>query len=205
MLDRRILDLAHGLLESVAGKLVTQGIKADHVSWLGFLLGLAAVPLIALHHEFWAIACILLNRLADGIDGSIARLTRPTDRGAFLDIALDFLFYSSIPLAFALANPQQNGLAAAVLIYAFVGTGSAFLAFAIIAAKRKLPNTDYPEKGFYYLGGLTEATETILAFILMCLLPDHFPLLAYGFAALCALTTITRIAAGMKIFKDTKG
>ena len=118
MLDRRILDLAHGLLESVAGKLVTQGIKADHVSWLGFSLGLAAVPLITLHQEFWAIACILLNRLADGIDGSIARLTRPTDRGAFLDIALDFLFYSSIPLAFALANPQQNGLAAAVLIYA---------------------------------------------------------------------------------------
>ena len=195
MLDRRILDLAHGLLESVAGKLVTQGIKADHVSWLGFSLGLAAVPLITLHQEFWAIACILLNRLADGIDGSIARLTRPTDRGAFLDIALDFLFYSSIPLAFALAYPQQNGLAAAVLIYAFVGTGSAFLAFAIIAAKQ----------GFYYLGGLTEATETILAFILMCLLPDHSPLLAYGFAALCALTTITRIAAGMKIFKDTKG
>lgn len=203
MLDRRILDLAHGLLESVAGKLVTQGIKADHVSWLGFSLGLAAVPLITLHQEFWAIACILLNRLADGIDGSIALKTRPTDRGAFLDIALDFLFYSSIPLAFALANPQQNGLAAAVLIYAFVGTGSAFLAFAIIAAS-KLPNTDYPEKGFYYLGGLTEATETILAFILMCLLPDHF-LLAYGSAALCALTTITRIAAGMKIFKDIKG
>ena len=175
MLDRRILDLAHGLLESVAGKLVTQGIKADHVSWLGFSLGLAAVPLITLHQEFWAIACILLNRLADGIDGSIARLTLPTDRSAFMDIALDFLFYSSIPLAFALANPQQNGLAAAVLIYAFVGTGSAFLAFAIIAAKRKLPNTDYPEKGFYYLGGLTEATETILAFILMCLLPDHSP------------------------------
>ena len=205
MLDRRILDLAHGLLESVAGKLVTQGIKADHVSWLGFSLGLAAVPLITLHQEFWAIACILLNRLADGIDGSIARLTRPTDRGAFLDIALDFLFYSSIPLAFALANPQQNGLAAAVLIYAFVGTGSAFLAFAIIAAKRKLPKHGLSRKRLLLPWRPYGSHRNHFGIYSHVPASRPFPLLAYGFAALCALTTITRIAAGMKIFKDTKG
>jgi hypothetical protein len=38
----------------------------------------------------------------------VARLTTPTDRGAFLDITLDFLFYASVPLAFALADPARQ-------------------------------------------------------------------------------------------------
>jgi phosphatidylglycerophosphate synthase len=202
MLDRCVLDLSRGALNAVARKLVTRGVKADTVTWLGFLLGLAAVPLIALHHPAWAALFIAANRLFDGLDGSIARLTQPTDRGAFLDIALDFLFYSSIPLAFALADPAGNGLAAAILIYAFVGTGSTFLAFAVIAAKRKLASAVYPNKGFYYLGGMTEATETILIFLAMCFFPAWFVPLAYTFAALCVLTTITRVVAGLKMFAD---
>ena len=101
------------------------------------------------------------------------------------------------------ADPVANGLPAAVLIYSFVGTGSTFLAFAIIAAKRKLASEDYPNKGFYYLGGLTEATETIAVFLAMCLSPSWFPVLAYSFAALCALTTATRILAGMRMFRST--
>ena len=205
MLDRKVLDLSRTVLLSLAQKLSAHRIRADQVSWLGFALGLCAVPLIALQHELWAIVFILLNRLADGIDGSIARITAPTDRGAFLDIALDFLFYSAVPLAFALANPQQNALAAATLIYAFVGTGSSFLAFAVIAAKRNISSSEHPGKGFFYLGGLTEATETILLFIAMCLLPQHFKTLAYAFAALCAITTITRITAGIRAFKEPTG
>jgi phosphatidylglycerophosphate synthase len=60
----------------------------------------------------------------------VARLSCPTDRGAFLDIALDFVFYALVPLGFALADPAANALPAAVLIAAFVGTGSSFLAFS---------------------------------------------------------------------------
>ncbi len=202
MFDRRVLALSRGVLHTLASRLVARGIRADQVTWLGFVLGLGAVPLIALQHADWAILCIVLNRLADGLDGTMARLTQATDRGAFLDISLDFLFYSAIPLAFALADPSRNGLAAAVLIYAFVGTGSTFLAFAVIAAKRGLASAAYPNKGFHYLGGLTEASETITVFLAMCLVPAWFPVLAYVFAALCALTTVTRIVAGVKAFRS---
>jgi len=131
----------------------------------------------------------------------VARLTRPTDRGAFLDIALDFLFYASIPLAFAVADPTANALAAAVLLAAFVGTGSSFLAFAVLAERRGLTSDDYPQKGIYYLGGLTEATETLLCFVLMCLWPQHFALWAYGFAMLCLLTTVTRLFGGWRALR----
>jgi len=201
MFDRRVLELSRGFLSALAARLAARGIRADHVSWFGFVAGLVAVPLIALQQSFWAILPILVNRLFDGVDGALARRVGATDRGAFLDIALDFLFYSSIPLAFAIADPTANALPAAVLIYAFVGTGSTFLAFAIIAAKRGLAGTAYPDKGFYYLGGLTEATETIAVFAAMCLLPAWFAPLSYAFAALCCMTTITRIAAGISIFR----
>lgn len=205
MLDRALNDRLQRPIQALARWLAGQGVRADHLTWAGFAVGLLAVPLIASGHPRWALLAMALNRLADGLDGTLARLTAPTDRGAFLDITLDFLFYASIPLAFALANPAANGLAAAVLLFAFMGTASSFLAFAVLAARRGLTSTAYPRKGFYYLGGLTEATETLAVFTLMCLVPAWFVPLALGFAALCALTTVTRVVAGWQAFGPGEG
>jgi len=204
MLDRFLNAALQRPLQRIATGLVALGLRANQMTWAGFAVGLTAIPLIALGYADWALLSIGLNRLADGLDGAMARLTRPTDLGAFLDISLDFLFYASIPLAFVLADPAGNGLAGAVLIYSFIGTGCTFLAFAVLAAKRGTTSAAYPAKGFYYLGGLTESTETMVVFVLMCLLPQRFGVLAFGFAGLCALTTVTRIAAGMTVFKSEK-
>ena len=146
------------------------------------------------------VVAILASRLCDALDGAIARETRVTDAGGFLDIALDFIFYAAIPLGFAVADPGRNALAAATLLAAFVGTMASFLAFAVLAAKRGLNNLAYPDKSFYFLGGLTEATETLGFFIAMCVWPQHFAWLAYSFSAMCLLTTGTRIWWGWKTF-----
>lgn len=203
MFDRALNSVLQRPLQRLAARLVAVGLRADQVTWTGFLIGLTAIPLIVLEQSQWAVVSIALNRLADGLDGAMARQSGPTDRGAFLDISLDFLFYAAIPLAFALADPTSNGLPSAVLIYSFIGTGCTFLAFAVLAAKRGDNSTDYPDKGFYYLGGLTESTETVAVFVLMCLTPAWFGVLAYGFAALCALTTVIRISAGIQVFKPS--
>ena len=200
MLDRRVLDAARPALLWAAQRLAAAGVSADAVTWCGFALGLSGAAAIAFGHPQVGLALILASRLADGLDGTLARLGTPTDRGAFLDIALDFLFYASIPLAFALAEPAANALPAAVLLAAFIGTSSSFLAFAAVAERRGLKSTAYPAKGLYYLGGLTEGTETLLCFALMCLAPQHFAWWAYGFAVLCALTIVTRVAAGWRAF-----
>ena len=141
---------------------------------------------------------ILLNRLADGLDGVVARQTQHTDAGGYLDIVLDFIFYSAVVLGFLLANPAQNAVAAGVLMVTFMGTGSTFLAFASIAAKRGIENLDYPNKSLHYMGGLTEGFETILAFVLFCLWPQHFVVLAYVFATACWLTALTRLYSGYR-------
>jgi len=202
MFDRAVNCVLQRPLQRLASGLVSWGMRADQMTWTGFVIGLTAIPLIAWGYADLALLSIALNRLADGLDGAMARMTRPTDLGAFLDISLDFLFYASIPLAFVLADPVRNGLAGALLIYSFIGTGCTFLAFAVLAAKRGTTSTAYPGKGFYYLGGLTESTETIAVFVLMCLWPEWFGTLAYGFGALCALTTVTRIAAGIAVFRS---
>jgi phosphatidylglycerophosphate synthase len=200
MIDAALLPLQRRALAPVARFLAARGLGADAITVAGFAIGLAAVSALAFGHFALALALILANRLADGLDGAVARLTRPTDRGAFLDIALDFVFYALVPLGFALADPAANALPAAVLVAAFVGTGSSFLAFAVIAAGKGMTARAYPTKGIYYLGGLTEGFETIALFVLMCLLPQHFPQLAYIFAGLCAITTLTRWRQGWLAF-----
>lgn len=199
MLDRAANAALMPLLQAGARGLVRAGVSADAVSVAGFVIGIAAALAIAWQAYLPGLALLLASRLADGLDGPVARLTQATDRGAFLDITLDFLFYASIPLAFAFADPSANALPAAVLLAAFIGTGSSFLAFAVLAERRGLDSSQYPNKGLYYLGGLAEATETLACFALMCLWPQHFALWSYGFAVLCALTTATRIVGGARL------
>jgi phosphatidylglycerophosphate synthase len=200
MLDRTLTALIKPGITRLAQGLQSLGLRANQVTIGGFLIGLGAAFLIAGQAYLAGLVAILASRLFDALDGALARLTHATDAGGFLDIALDFLFYASIPLAFAIADPARNALPAAVLLAAFIGTGSSFLAFAVIAAQRGLKNLAVPDKSFYFLGGLTEATETLAFFAAMCVWPQHFATLAYVFAALCAVTIVTRIGWGWRTF-----
>ena len=200
MIDRYLLPLQRAALTPVANLMARRGVEADRVTLWGFGLGLLTLPALWMGWYWAALALIAANRIADGLDGAIARRMGPTDRGAFLDIALDFVFYAVVPLGFALADPSRNALAAALLIAAFIGTGSSFLAFATIAAKRGLRAEEYPSKGIYYLGGLTEGTETIVFFVAICLWPQSFPLFASLFALACAITTLGRWRMGWVAF-----
>jgi phosphatidylglycerophosphate synthase len=201
MLDRYAAALIKPLANAVSKPLARAGVTADQLTIAGFLIGLFAAFLIATGAYLLGAAAIFISRSCDALDGAVARQRTPTDRGGFLDIALDFIFYASIPLAFAVADPARNALAAATLLAAFVGTASSFLAFAVIAAKRGMSSTAYPDKSFYFLGGLAEATETLATFAAMCVWPQHFALLAYAFSVACAITIATRLWWGWQALK----
>ena len=203
MLDRFTTRLIRPAVQALARPLLRWGISANSITWAGFALGVLAAACIAAQAWMVGLVLLLCSRLSDALDGAVARGSGGgTAVGGFLDIALDFVFYALMVLAFALADPARNALAAAVLITAFVGTGSSFLAFAALAAQRGLHNPQYPEKSLYFVGGLTEATETLAVLCAMCIWPAYFVPLAYGFAALCALTWLGRIAAGVRLLSD---
>lgn len=202
MLDARIRRLIDPPLDRAGRAVAARGIGADTVSLAGFGIGFLAMFAVMQGAYLPGLALLLLNRLADGLDGAVARQSGPTDLGGFLDIVLDFIIYAGMVFAFAVADPERNALAAALLLFAFMGTGSSFLAFAIMAAKRRLSTELRGRKSLYYLGGLTEGTETILFMVLACLMPGWFPLLACVFAAMCWLTTLGRCMAGFQLLRE---
>lgn len=203
MLDARLRPLVDRSLSRSGALLAGRGIGPDSVTLTGFALGVAAGSCLAFEAYGLALVLILLNRLCDGLDGAVARHAGSSDFGGFLDIVCDFVVYAGFIFGFALGRPEQ-ALPAAFLIFSFIGTGTSFLAFAVIAAKRGLATTARGRKAFYYMGGLTEGTETIALLVAICLLPGWFPWLAWGFGTLCWITTIGRTLEAGTYFKDCK-
>jgi phosphatidylglycerophosphate synthase len=201
MIDAQMRRLIDPALSIAATGLVRLRVSANAITVSGFLFGLCAVPLVAFHHYEWALLVILCNRLMDGLDGAVARQVGITDIGAYLDIVLDFIFYSAVIFGFGLANPEQ-AIYSAFLIFSFIGTGSSFLAFAIFAAQHNITTKIRGTKSIYYLGGLTEGTETIVLFALLCLFPGWFAVLAAVFGTMCWVTTVTRISYAFNQLHD---
>ena len=201
MLDAKLRPLIDPPLNAAGRALAGVGVTANSLTFAGLALGLGGAASIAHGHIGAGLALILANRLLDGLDGAVARARGPTPLGGYFDIVADFAFYVSIPLAFGVLDPA-NTLPALVLVASFVLTGVSFLAFAVIAAERGASTQAHGKKSFFYSTGLAEGTETIAVFIAMCALPGWFAAIAYGYAALCALTVFQRSALAAMTFSD---
>lgn len=191
MLDAKLRPLIDPPLIRAGAALARAGITANALTFAGLALGLGGAGAIATGHIGWGLGLIIANRLADGLDGAVARARGPSDLGGYFDIVADFAFYVSVPLAFGILAPA-NTLPALVLVASFVLTGVSFLAFAVIAAKRGETTEAHGRKSFFYSTGLAEGAETIAVFIAMCLVPSWFGAIAYAYAALCVATVVQR-------------
>jgi phosphatidylglycerophosphate synthase len=200
MLDGLMRGVIDPPLNRMGRALARRGVGADAVTLTGLGLGLGAAALIALGAPLLALVPLLLGRLADGLDGAVARATRKTDFGGYFDIAADFLFYGAIPLAFVILDPAANGVAGAFLLFTFYVNGASFLGYAILAEKRQMTTQARGAKSLYFTGGLLEGTETIAFFVALCLLPSWFAPLAWIFGALCLVTAASRVLLARKVF-----
>lgn len=205
MLDAMVRKRIDPPLDWAGRRLARHGLSANAVTLAGLALGLAAAGLAALGWTGWALALLVASRLADGLDGAVARATRPTAFGGYLDISADFLFYGAFPLGFVLLDPGANAVAGAVLLLSFYVNGATFLGFAVLAEKRGLSTTARGRKSLFYSGGLLEGTETILFFVALCLWPGAFAALSLGFAAVCFLTAGLRMAVAWRAFGSEDG
>ncbi|KJE36329.1 CDP-alcohol phosphatidyltransferase [Thalassospira sp. HJ] len=211
MFDARLRPLIDVPLNAIARTLSGTGITPNMITGFGFFLGLLSAACLVFKLDYAALALILASRFMDGLDGAVARHAVPrsrhpgaksqeSDLGGYYDIVSDFLFYSGIILAFAIGRPE-HALMAAFLIFCFIGTGSSFLAYAIIAAKLGRSDNDAQgKKSFYYLTGITEGSETILVLCLICIFPALFDNIAAIFGALCLLTTAGRVLQARRDF-----
>jgi phosphatidylglycerophosphate synthase len=203
MLDRYLRPLIDPPLTRAGHWLARRGVTANGVTALGLALGLAGALCLVLGQPTPALALLLASRLADGLDGAVARAGGGgTDFGGYLDIVADFVFYAAVPLGFVLADPATNAIAGAALIAAFYVNAASFLGYAILAAKRQITTEARGKKAWYHAGGLMEGTETIGFFVAFCLWPGAFVPLAWVFAALCLITAGARLALAAAVFPE---
>ena len=200
MFDARLRPLIDPALNRIGAALAGRGITANQVTVAGALCGAVAGVAIGLGHPLIGLGFVALSRLLDGLDGAIARASRPTDFGGYLDIVCDYVFYLAVPLGFGFAAPENLPYALA-LVAAFTLTAVSFLAYATLAAKRGVETDAHGAKSFFYSTGLAEGAETILAFVLMCLAPQWFAAIAAIVTGLCVLTVIQRSLSARRVFR----
>ena len=197
---RRLIDPA---LNRAGQAIARRGVTANQTTLAGLGLGALAALILALGAPAaLALLPLAANRLADGLDGAIARATGKTDFGGYLDIACDFAFYGAIPLAFVIRDPDANAIPGAFLLFSFYVNAASFLGFATMAAKRGLESRAQGEKSLYYAAGLLEGSETIAFFAALCLWPAAFAPLAWAFGALCLITATARILWARRILSQ---
>ena len=196
MFDRHLQKFTQKPLSFFA-KIILKYLSANQITSIGFILGLIMCILIYLKLFFLAIFFLILNRICDGLDGVMARLKVPTYLGAYLDIVLDFIFYSGFILIFGILD-TSNIVISCLLLFSYICTGTTFLANAIIQPKldllqkNKSLDMDIP-KSIYYSAGLIEGTETILFMIICLLFPNLYFFFGLFFTVLCLLTALSRI------------
>lgn len=190
-------------LNAIGRGMAQAGISANQVTLAGLALGLLSAAMIAFGQFGWALLPLLLGRVADGLDGAVARATHKSDFGGYLDIVCDFIFYGAVPMAFVWADPVSNGAVGAFLLCSFYANGASFLGFAILAEKREMNTQARGVKSLYFTGGILEGTETIGFFAVLCLWPALFVPLGWAFGALCFVTAVSRIVLASKVFSAT--
>jgi phosphatidylglycerophosphate synthase len=201
MFDTRARQIIDPPLNSLGQQIASIGVSANLVTLVGLGFGIVAAVTIAFGATYLALIPLLLSRLADGLDGAVARATGKTDFGGYLDIVCDFLFYGLVPMAFVWMEPQ-NAASGAFLLASFYFNGASFLGYAILAEKHGLETKAQGIKSLYYSNGLLEGTETIVFFVLLCLFPSAFPVLAWIFGGLCFVTATLRIWGASRLFSN---
>lgn len=202
MLDGLMRGVINTPLNEGGRWLAARGASANGVTLAGLALGLVAAGLVAFGWSgVWVALVLLASRLADGLDGAVARARGKTDFGGYLDIVCDFAFYAAIPLAFVLHDSGANAIAGAFLLFSFYVNAATFLGFAILAEKRGLQTHSRGEKSLYFTAGLMEGTETILCFIALVLWPALFVPLAWVFGGLCLVTAVARVILAERTFR----
>lgn len=197
MLDAAMRRRLDAPLDRVGARLDARGVRPNALTLAGFGIGVAAC--VATAFELWWLGLVLwlLNRLADGLDGPLARRRGSTDFGGFLDIVCDFAIYGGLLVSIGIARPDAR-IACLVVFLAYYLSGSAFLAFSSLAERRRAAGDG---RSLHFPAGIAEGTETIIAMVVVLALPDRAEVLLWIWATLVGITLLQRIAITARLLR----
>ena len=202
---RRVLEQP---LDRLATTLDRALITPDRLTGLGLATGLAGA--FAAAQQQWTIALVLwlFSRVADGLDGPLARRRQSTGRGrtsgaagGFLDIAADFTVYGAfvVGVGVGASDGGWSLLPFMAVLLAYYINGTTFLAFSSIAERTGRPIDD--GRSLSFLGGLAEGSETILVHAVWCLVPGAAGVVAWVWAAVVSISALHRVVSGYRLLR----
>ncbi len=206
MLDAAARRVLAGPLDRTAAALDRSWCSPDRLTLTGLVLGVGAA--VAAWQAAWWPALVLWlgSRIADGLDGPLARRRarhgRPTsDAGGFLDIGADFVCYGTFVVGVGVGSTTDGGslLPFLVVLLAYYLNGSLFLAFSSIAERTGHRIND--GRSLSFLGGLAEGTETVVVHALWCLLPAYAGTVAWVWAIVVLISATQRLVGGYRILR----
>ena len=203
MVDQFLRQPKEQLLAPIAQRL--QRVHPTSITLAAFGCGLAAA-VCAWQQVYWAsFGCWLLNRLLDGLDGTVARLSnQQSDLGGYIDILLDVIIYALLPIGLVAGQPTiGNALAAVGLISSFYVNAISWAYLAAILEKRQQgAKAQAAMTSIAMPSGLIEGTETVLFFSLFIALPNHLSRLFQLMTALVVVTIGQRLLWAKRYLRE---
>lgn len=175
----------------VARALGQAGVSPTIISWLGFGLALGAMVAVAHDRRTLAVLAWIASRLADGLDGLVARETGQRSAfGGYLDVTLDMAAYSGVVIAFGLRTPTA-WLVCACVLAAYVLNITTTLALAASAAEAGR-TVATGNRSLQFTRGLAEAGETHLVYAIWLIFPASLAPVGWAWCGVILATVAHR-------------
>ncbi len=199
MLDSTMRPVKDRLLAPVT-RTLTGRVHPVVISVVGLAASVAAACAAWQSAPVLAVMLWLFGRLADGLDGAVARLNRrSSDIGGLLDFVFDTVGYAVIPLGLAFGiDDRAVWIATAVLLATFYVNAVSLGYVAALLEKRSLGAAALGQPTSAALPrGLIEGTETIVFFSLALAFPDAATTIWWVMAATVLVTAVERLRWAM--------
>ncbi len=194
MLDTMARHYLQPTFDKIGAWCVRRRIPANRVTVAAFLVGAAAMPLVATGHPWAATAALWGSGALDVLDGTKARLTTRSPRGTLMDITFDRLVEVGVILGLGVRVPAAQ-FPLLCLAVAIVFSMTVFLTTGALAHR---PSA----KSFYYQPGIAERTEGFILFTAMILWTGPLVPLTYLFVAVEAATGVQRFIEAYRLLED---
>lgn len=204
MFDRRLRHTKERVLYPAA-RLLGQYASPTQITLIGGIFGLLAA--FAVMQAAYGVALLLwlINRVLDGLDGSVARLfNRQTDFGGYIDILVDNVVYAAIPIGFVIAQPRPIIVGTVLTMLAiFYVNNASWMFLSSILEKRNRGVTHSGEMTSITMpDGIIGGTETVIAYALFLLLPLTVEWLFMIYGGLTVVTILQRIVWAQRHLGD---
>ncbi|MGM0843025.1 MAG: CDP-alcohol phosphatidyltransferase family protein [Bacillota bacterium] len=164
MLDTHARKWVQPSIEGTARLFLKKGFSANQVTLIAFIVGSAAGLVYYFGFPILAVLLLWLSGFLDAVDGTMARLTKPSPFGTVMDVTFDRIVEISVILGVAFLHPEIMW-ALLLLSVSIIISMTIFLTVGAVSEKQGM-------KSFYYQAGLAERTEGFILFSVMMLFPS---------------------------------